>query len=119
MVPSAAVLGLAPFVHERYAVAAALQFSLQWAVAGSILFALAYVMSVVFSGTYAPLIASWIALGAYALLMFASPVGRLVSLNAFAIMGDEHPAAFALLGATVMPLAIVAAAAWLTERRDF
>jgi ABC-type transport system involved in multi-copper enzyme maturation permease subunit len=119
LVPTVSVLGLAPFVHEGYSVADAIQYSAQWAVTGSVLFAVAFLFSIWLSGTYAALTASIIAVGVYALLVNLSPVRQLPALNVFAIMDRIHPNLMRLAGTGLVSVAIIAVAIWFTERQDF
>jgi ABC-type transport system involved in multi-copper enzyme maturation permease subunit len=101
LLPSGLVLALAPFVHESYPVGVALQHSLRWTLVGLPCFALSFLMSIVLSGTYAALIASWVLLIACGIVVLALPVGV--------------PAAVGIIPAIVM----IGAGAWLTDRQDF
>jgi ABC-2 type transport system permease protein len=102
LVPTAAVLGLAPIERETYPFASALFFTTQWAVLGSVPFASAFLMSVVLSG-YAALVASFVGLGVYALVILSSP----------------NPKTAILIAAAFVPVSAMAAAIWLAERQDF
>jgi ABC-2 type transport system permease protein len=119
LVPTIAVVGLAPFQGETYSVVDAMQFSTQWAVTGSVIFAVAFLVSIWLSGTYAALTASIIAVGAYALLVTLSPMRHVPVLNVFTIMDHVHPGVLRLVGTSLASVAIITAAMWLTERRDF
>ena len=101
LLPSGLVLGLAPFAHESYPAGVALQHSFRWLLLGLPCFALSFLMSIVLSGTYAALIASWVVLIACGLVVLALPVGL--------------PATAGIIPAVVM----IGAAAWLTEKQDF
>lgn len=118
-VPTAAVLALARFQREVYSVAEALRFSTQWAVTGAVIFAVAFLFSIWLSGPYAALTVSFIAVGAYALLMNLSPMRAIPELNVFTIMDHAHPEVARLACTGLVSVAIIAAAALLTERQDF
>jgi ABC-2 type transport system permease protein len=118
-VPTAAVLGLAPLLHESYAVGDAIRFSMQWAAAGAVLFAVAFQFSTWLSGAYASLTGSIIAVGAYALAVNLTPVQQVPALNVFALMGRSHPDLLRLAGTGLASAVIIAASAWVTDRQDF
>jgi ABC-type transport system involved in multi-copper enzyme maturation permease subunit len=119
LVPTVAVLGLAPFQGEAYGVFDAMQCSTQWAVTGTVIFAVAFLFSTWLSGTYAALTASIIVVGAYALLVTLSPMRHVPVLNVLTMMDHAHPGVVRLAGTSLVSVAIITAGMWLTERKDF
>jgi len=119
LIPTVAVLGWARVVGERFGVADALQYSLQWAAAGSVLFGVAFLMSVWVAGPYAALTATLLTVATYVSILNVAALRAVPALNVFALMERSHPSAARLVAAFAVALLCIAVAAVVTERQDF
>jgi ABC-type transport system involved in multi-copper enzyme maturation permease subunit len=119
LVPTMAIVGLSPFVGETFSVLRAGLYSTQWAVTGSVLFAVAFLLSVWVKGAYTSLMAAILVAGAYATLVSATPLRGFPSLNIFTVMERAHPGAIRMFGTIAISFMLIAVAARATERQDF
>ena len=118
-VPTIVIVGLSPFVGETFSVARASVYSMQWAVTGSVLFAVAFLLSVWVRGAYAALMTAILVVGAYATMVSVAPLRAVPSLNVFTVMDRAYPGAMRMLGAIAAAVALIAVAARATEGQDF
>jgi ABC-2 type transport system permease protein len=65
VLPALVIPVLSPFVHESYPWTQAIQFSLLWTVGGTLVFAMAFLSSVVFGGEYSAPVVALVVLLAY------------------------------------------------------
>jgi len=86
LVPALVVPVLSPLVHEAYPLLDTLRFALLWAVGGSLLFALSFLLSTLFSGEYTALLAAYVIVFAHTLVAIWRPV-RPYHLNLMQTMG--------------------------------
>lgn len=119
LVPTIVVVGVSPFVGETFSAVRAGLYSMQWAATGSVLFAIAFLLSVWVKGAYAALMAAILIVGAYATLVSATPLRAFPSLNVFTVMDRAYPGAIRMAGTIAAALAFIAVAARATERQDF
>ena len=83
LIPSLSIL-----VHESYPLTEALHFSVLWLTCGSIIFATAFLLSVVLSGDYTAPVVCYLALMLQALILTATALGQRYHLNLLWTMGD-------------------------------
>jgi ABC-2 type transport system permease protein len=88
LLPALLIPWLSRFAHESYPPAEALHFSMLWFACGSIIFATAFLMSVVLSGEYTAPVVCYLALVLQALLMTTTSLGRHYRLNLMWTMGE-------------------------------
>jgi ABC-type transport system involved in multi-copper enzyme maturation permease subunit len=119
LVPTVVVVGLSPFVGETFGMVRAGLYSMQWAVTGSALFAIAFLMSIWLRGAYTALVAAILVVGGYTIAVSVTPLRTFPSLNVFTVMDRAHPSAIRMLGTIAAALTLVALAARATERQDF
>jgi ABC-2 type transport system permease protein len=117
--PTVAVLGLSRIVGESYSAAEAFRYSIQWAATGSVLFAVAFLLSVRFNRGYAAMTASILVLTTYLSILNVAAIRAMPALNVFALMDRPHPSPARLIGALATAVSMIACAAWATERQDF
>src|SRR5437868_14371957 len=72
LVPTIVIIGLSPVISETFSVVRAGLYSMQWAMTGSVLFAVAFLLSVWVKGAYTALTAAILVVGAYATLVSAT-----------------------------------------------
>src|SRR5262249_35519736 len=65
LLPAIVIPVLSPVVHQSYPWTQALQFSLLWSVAGTLIFAMGFLSSVVFGGEYSAPVVAFVVLLAY------------------------------------------------------
>ncbi len=132
LLPVILVPGLSPFVGESYPLSQSLQFSLLWVSFGSVVFAAAFLSSVIFTSEYSALAVSLAVFFIYPLVARLPPL-RPYPLHIHYIMNGTGMAYFdprtdllvgplpwtVLAGAVAITAALVAYAAVLTERQDF
>jgi ABC-2 type transport system permease protein len=87
LLPALLIPSLSIFVHETYPFAEALHFSMLWFACGSIIFAAAFLMSVVLGGEYTAPVVCYVALTLQA-LSTATALGRHYRLNLMWTMGE-------------------------------
>jgi ABC-2 type transport system permease protein len=119
LVPTACVLGWSSWTHERFGAIDALRYSAQWAATGTALFGVAFVLSAWIAAAYAALAAAALVLTTYVSVLNLPALRALPALNVFALMNRDHPSSMRIGGAVLAAVAMIAAAAWTTERRDF
>ena len=117
--PTATVLGLAPLTGEWFDMGEAFLYSTQWAATGVVLFAVSFLMSVWLTGGPAALTVTILVIATYASILNVAALRAVPSLNVFALMDRPHPGAGRLGSAVFVALALIAAAARVTERQDF
>jgi ABC-type transport system involved in multi-copper enzyme maturation permease subunit len=88
LLPAFLIPSLSMFVHESYPLVEALHFSMLWLACGSLIFAAAFLMSVVLSGEYTAPVVCYVALMLQALIMATTALGRRHRLNLMWTMGD-------------------------------
>jgi hypothetical protein len=132
-VPALLLPLLSTFVGESYPLNQAVNFGVLWMAGGTILFAAAFLCSVLLAGEHTPWIVCTASLVAYLVLISVRPLSRLPSLNFLQVMnGSEMPyfreADYKLVGPTpLLPIAVMGLAAgcfiWAagvaTQRREF
>lgn len=117
--PAVLVAALSPLIHESYSWRLALSFGGLWAVGGLVLFAMGFLMSVLFSGEYSAAMTALVCLFAYSIAADLPGVeGHVVDLHD--TMNGSGPHGWA----TLATLALAAAALlWLagyrTTRKDY
>jgi ABC-2 type transport system permease protein len=119
LVPTAAVLGLAPLTGESFGTGEALLYSTQWAATGVVLFAVSFLTSVRLTGGPAALTVTILLVATYASILNVAALRAIPALNIFALMDRPHPSAGRLGSAVLVALVLIAAAARATERQDF
>jgi ABC-type transport system involved in multi-copper enzyme maturation permease subunit len=119
LVPTIVIVGLSRLVGETFNVAEAGLYSIQWAATGSVLFAVAFLLSVWLTGAYAALTASFLVLAVYVSILNVPALRAVPALNVFALMDRAHPSPARLVGAFMVAFAVISAATWATERQDF
>ena len=88
LLPAVLIPSLSKFVYESYPLAEALHFSMLWFACGSIIFAAAFLMSVVLGGEYTAPVVCYIALVLQALILPTTALGRRYRLNLLWTMGE-------------------------------
>lgn len=119
LVPTITVVGLSPLIGETFNMTEAALYSIQWAATGTLLFAMAFLLSVWLTGAYAALTASILVLAVCASILNVPALRAVPALNVLALMDRLHPGAARLAGAFAVAVALIAAAAWSTEQQDF
>jgi len=87
LLPAVLIPSLSKFVHESYPLDEALHFSMLWFACGSIIFAAAFLMSVVLGGEYIAPVVCYIALVLQALIT-TTALGQRYRLNLMWTMGE-------------------------------
>lgn len=132
LLPAVVIPALSPFVHQAYPFAQAVQFSLLWIAAYSLLFATAFLISALLSGPYTALLVAWVLFVAHAVIA-SIPQLRPFRLNLQWLTSglgmpyfDAKTALLVgplpwtrLLFIGTLSLIFVAVAAGVTERQDF
>jgi ABC-type transport system involved in multi-copper enzyme maturation permease subunit len=119
LTPTFAVLALGPLVGEWFSALEALRYSIQWAATGSVLYAVALLLSVRLRGAYAALSAAMLTLTLY-FFVVSLPAARLIqAANVFALMEATHPSNVRIAAAFAAAAVVVGVAAAATERQDF
>ena len=136
-VPSIVILALSPLVGQAYPLSQALQFSLLWIAGGSALFAVAFLAASILGGEYTAFVVAWIALFGHTLttqfVRLRNPAldGYLFTVQEIMSgfrMSYFDPRTHRLTGPFPVGLvlalaaisgALVASAAFHTQRRDF
>ncbi len=132
LLPVVVIPAVSPLVHQTYPVAQAMQFSLLWIAAYSLLFATTFLVSALLSGPYTSFLVAWVLFVAHAVIA-SVPRLRPFRLNLQWITSglgmpyfDAQTALLVgplpwtrLLVMGTLSLILVALAAGLTERRDF
>ena len=130
--PALLIPTMSPVVHQSYPFSQAIQFSLLWIAAGALLFATSFLLSTVVAGQYTAFLIAWI------LLVFHTLVAAMRSLRPYRLninwltgglgMPYFDPQSAMLTGRLpwirlsimlMLALLLLAAAARITERRDF
>jgi ABC-2 type transport system permease protein len=88
LLPAVFIPSLSTLVHESYPFVEALHFSLLWFACGSLIFATAFLLSVVLSGEYTGPVVCYVLLVLQALIMTSTAVGRHYRLNLMWTMGE-------------------------------
>jgi len=88
LLPALLVPSLSALVHETYPVAEALHFSMLWFACSSIIFATAFLLSVVLSGEYTAPVVCYLALVLQSAIMSVTVLGRRHRLNLMWTMGE-------------------------------
>ena len=88
LLPALLIPSLSIFVHESYPLTEALHFSMLWFACGSIIFAVAFLMSGILSGEYTAPVVCYVALMLQALIMTTTALGRRHRLNLMWTMGE-------------------------------
>ena len=132
LLPAVVIPAVSPFVDQAYPFAQAVQFSLLWIAAYSLLFATAFLVSALLSGPYTAFLVVWVLFLAHAVIASARRL-RPLRLNIqwvtgglgmpyfdaqTALLVGPLPWARLLLMGT-LSLIFVAVAAGITERQDF
>jgi ABC-2 type transport system permease protein len=68
LLPAVSIPALSPLMHQGYPFVQAVQFSLLWIAAYSLLFAMAYLLSALLSGPYTALLVAWVLFLAHAMI---------------------------------------------------
>lgn len=110
LLPALVIPLLSPLVGETYPFVAALQFSVLWAGAGMVIFAMAFFFSTVLPGAYSPAIASVAGLLAYSILAELPSLARYPALD---VMKTMHGAPLSLSQGEVSPAVFAAPLPWL------
>ncbi|HUB88294.1 MAG TPA: hypothetical protein VMA74_01050 [Dyella sp.] len=110
LLPALLIPLLSPVVGETYSFAPAFQFSVLWADAGMVIFAMALFFSVVLPGAYSAAIASVAALLAYSILADLPPLARYPALDLIETM---HGAQLLASRREVSLAALLAPLPWL------
>ena len=133
LVPALLIPGVSPFVHQSYPIPQALQFSVLWFGCGTIIFATAFLSSVLLGGEYTAPVACFILLFLDTAIALWRPL-RPYRLNMFWTMGGvgmmhwglqdtlvlSSPLPWArLLTISLISIALLAIAAHVTQRQDF
>jgi ABC-type transport system involved in multi-copper enzyme maturation permease subunit len=88
LLPALLVPSLSAAVHQTYPIAEALHFSVLWCACSSIIFATAFLLSVVLSGEYTAPVVCYLALVLQSAIMSVTVLGRHYSLNLMWTMGE-------------------------------
>jgi ABC-type transport system involved in multi-copper enzyme maturation permease subunit len=119
LTPTVAVLALAPLVGESFDALDAIRYSIQWTATGTLLYAVALLLSVRLRGAYAALSAAILSLTAYFSIVNLPAVRHVEVFNVFALMGAPHPSGARLAIAFAAAALAAGLAAVATERQDF
>lgn len=132
-IPALVVSGISSLLHRSYPPAMALHFSVLWFFGGLVLFAVSFLLSVVFAGEYtAPvvcylvlvvhaLVSAWHPLAPYRLnLMWMMGEFRTMHWNAAHTLLQPPPLSWLRMAAlAALACALLAASARVTRRQDF
>lgn len=133
LLPALLISSLSPLVHQTFPLAEALHFSVLWFGCGTIIFASAFFLSVVFGGEYTAPVACYIALISQALVAQWAPL-RPYRLNLLWTMGEfgtmrwdsQHNVLLSsplpwvrLLIIALIASGLFALSARITQRQDF
>jgi ABC-type transport system involved in multi-copper enzyme maturation permease subunit len=128
LLPAVLIPSLSIFVHQSYPLAEALHFSMLWFVCGSVIFAAAFFLAVVFAGEYTAPVVCYVALMLQALILLPLRLNLLWTMGEFGRMhwDAQHtslitgPLPWArLLIIMLIALGTLASAARITQRQDF
>jgi ABC-2 type transport system permease protein len=110
---------LSPLVNETYPWSQALRFAVLWVLGGSFVFAIGFLASVLFTGEYSAPIAAVALLFAYSMMTDLPRVeGYVIDVHDFMKgTGPQGPPALAAVSASSFML--IAAAGYITRRKDF
>lgn len=133
LLPALIVPTISPLVHESYPLSQALHFSVLWFVCGTVVFAAAFLLSVVLGGEYSAPVACIIVFYLQDLILASEPLAR-YRLKIVWIAGEfgtmrwdaQHTMLLSgplpwssLLTITLISTVLLAAAALITQRQDF
>jgi ABC-type transport system involved in multi-copper enzyme maturation permease subunit len=133
LIPALIVPAISPLVHESYPFSQALHFSVLWLVCGAVVFASAFLLSVVLSGDYSAPVAYIIIFFLQDLILASAPLER-YRLKIIWIAGEfgtmhwdaqrdlllSGPLPWLrLLTITLVTISLLAIAAQVTQRQDF
>jgi ABC-2 type transport system permease protein len=133
LVPVLLIPGISPLVHQSYPMSQAFQFSILWFGCGTIIFAMAFLLSVLIGGEYTAPVACFILLFFHTVIALWRPL-RPYRLNMFWTMGGvgmmhwglqntlvlSGPLPWArLLTIALTSIALLAIAAKVAQRQDF
>jgi len=133
LMPALLIPGISPFVHQSYPVSQTLQFSVLWFGCGTIIFATAFLLSVLLRGEYTAPVACFILLDLHTAIALWKPL-QPYRLNMFWTMGGvgmmrwgprdtlvlSSPLPWTrLLTMVLISIALLAIAAHVSERQDF
>lgn len=120
LLPASIVCAGAPLVGQSYPILRAIRFAIQWAGAGTVVFAAALLASILVAGEYSAPVVCFVALFAYLVTVNVPPLDRFPSLNVFTLMSVGGPLPwFTLVGVTIATLGLVAIGQAITEQQDF
>lgn len=94
LVPAIVVPILSPYVGQHYPVSQALQFSLLWACAGSVIYALTSLLSYLMEGEYSAMLVAIPALMVYGAMLQLPWLAGVPALDIFHLMNGEEMAFF-------------------------
>jgi ABC-2 type transport system permease protein len=133
LVPALLIPGISPFVHESYPISEALEFSVLWFGCGIIIFATAFLLSILLGGEYTAPVACYVLLVLHTAIAMWRPL-RPYRLNMMWTMGGvgmmqrdlqntlvfTGPLPWArLLTIALISIVLLATAAYVAERQDF
>ncbi|MBV9035207.1 MAG: ABC-2 transporter permease [Acidobacteriaceae bacterium] len=119
LVPVLLLPPLSQLMHEPFPLSDTLHYSLLWFVCSSLIFAVAYLLSVVLEGEYTAAVLCYILLMLQALLASWRPL-RPYRLNLMWTMAETSRMPWSRLWAlALLTAAVFALAAWRTQKQDF
>jgi ABC-type transport system involved in multi-copper enzyme maturation permease subunit len=132
LIPALVIPAVSPVVHQSYPFSQAIQFSVLWVAAGTILFATSFLLSTMLAGQYTAFLVAWILLVCHTLVAALRPL-RIYRLNlnwmqSGAGMPYFDPRTGTLIGplpwmrlsiVMLVSLILLAAAARITERQEY
>jgi ABC-2 type transport system permease protein len=133
LVPAFVITALSPWMGEYYQLNQALQFSMLWAVGGSLIFGAAVLLSTVLAGEYSGWIVSFLCIMFYSAAVNITALQQFPSLDVFKIMSGAEMPYFSSVDYSIkgplprLPLSIILAiaigfigfASRFTKRRDY
>ena len=111
MLPALIIPLTSAYVGESYPLMRALQFSMLWADCGAVVFALAFLFSIVLPGAYTPSIASVAALYLYSILADLPLLERYPALD---LMSTRHGAQLSIFHGEASSTALLSPLPWQT-----
>jgi hypothetical protein len=120
LVPAVVVDSVSPLVRETFPLAHALRISVLWTGCGIVVFAGAFLLSIVVPGEYSAPAVCIAALFFYLALVHVQPLARFPSANVFSVMNMVGPIPWlrlAIMGMVAM--GFIAIGSFVTRRQDF